>query len=210
MTQLPALLASLPALALQLLLRAVTRQLPTLLTRQRRIRRRRHRTVARGAVHLPLELLDPLLQPRHLLHRPDDLTGHVKQPDHQLARRFPASQRDRFRLRSIHDRNIPSIQKESCSPPRHHLNAYGSLGSTSGEVEIPAAASLGPAAASQAGRRRRSTSICPIELSTVALEPFVLGPPFPRAEPACGFEALGRLQIRSASRRSDRGAHERD
>ena len=130
MTGLPALLARFAPLALQLLLRALPRQLTTLLTRQRRIRRGRHRTVARGAVHLPLELLDPLLQPGHLLHRPSDLIQHVKQPDHQLARRFPASQRDRFRLRSIHDRKIPSTQKESCSPPRHHLNAYAWRAST--------------------------------------------------------------------------------
>jgi hypothetical protein len=37
---------------------------------------------------------------------------------------LPTSRRDRFRLDPIHDRKIPSIQKESCSPPRHHLNAY--------------------------------------------------------------------------------------
>ncbi|MGB0093021.1 MAG: hypothetical protein WBP81_10880, partial [Solirubrobacteraceae bacterium] len=37
--------------------------------------------------------------------------------------RLPTSHRDRFRLDPIHDRRIPSIQKESCSPPRHHLNA---------------------------------------------------------------------------------------
>jgi len=124
MTGLPAPLTRFAPLALQLLLRTLPRQLTTLLTRQRQIRRGRHRTVARGAVHLPLELLDPLLQPGHLLHRPRDPIQHVKQPDHQLARRFPASQRDRFRLRSIHDRKIPSAEKESCSPPRLHLNAY--------------------------------------------------------------------------------------
>jgi hypothetical protein len=134
MTGLPALLARLAPLALQLLLRTLPRQLTTLLTRQRQIRRGRHRTVARGAIHLPLELLDPLLQPGHLLHRPRDLIQHVKQPDHQLARRFPASQRDRFRLRSIHNRKIPSAEKESCLPPRHHLNSY-----KSGSSDIAAA-----------------------------------------------------------------------
>jgi hypothetical protein len=117
MTRLPTLLARFAPLALQLLLRALPRQLTALLSRQRRIRGRRHRTVARGAVHLPLKLLDPLLQPRHLAQR-------IKQPNNQRPCGLPTSHRDRFRLDPIHDRKIPSIQKESCSPPRHHLNAY--------------------------------------------------------------------------------------
>ena len=116
MTRLPALTARFAPLALQLPLRALPRQLTALLSRQRRIRRRRHRTVARGAVHLPLKLLEPLLQPSHLVQR-------IKQPDNQRPCRLPTSHRDRFRLDPIHDRRIPSIQKESCSPPRHHLNA---------------------------------------------------------------------------------------
>ena len=114
MTRLPALTARFAPLALQLLLRALPRQLTALLSRQRRIRRRRHRTVARGAVHLPLKLLEPLLQPSHLVQR-------IKQPDNQRPCRLPTSHRDRFRLDPIHDRRIRSIQKESCSPPRHHL-----------------------------------------------------------------------------------------
>jgi len=117
MTRLSALLAGFAPLALQLLFRALPRQLTALLSRQRQIRRRRHRTVARGAVHLPLKLLDPLLQPRHLAQR-------IKQPDNQRPCGLPTSHRDRFRLDPIHDRKIPSIQKESCSPLRHHLNAY--------------------------------------------------------------------------------------
>jgi hypothetical protein len=117
MTWLRALRARLALLALKLLLRALPRQLPALLARQRRIRRRRHRTVTRVAVHLPLELLDPLLQPGHL-------TQPVKQPQHQLARGLPTRQCDRFRLASLHDRKIPSTKKESCSQSRDHLNAY--------------------------------------------------------------------------------------
>jgi hypothetical protein len=117
MTRLPTLLARIAPLALELLFRALPRQLTALLSRQWRIRGRRHRTVARGAVHLPLKLLDPLLQPRHLAQR-------IKQPNNQRPCGLPTSHRDRFRLDPIHDRKIPSIQKESCSPPRHHLNAY--------------------------------------------------------------------------------------
>ena len=124
MTRLPALLARLAALTLQLLLRTLARELTTLLTRQRQIRGRRHRTVARGPVQLPLELLDPLLQPGHRLQRLGRLVQRIKQPDHQLAGGLPTSQRDRFRLASIHDCKIPSAEKDSCSQPRHHVNAY--------------------------------------------------------------------------------------
>src|SRR5579884_161819 len=60
MTRLPALLARLTPLALQLPLRTLTRQLPTLLARQRRIRRRCHRTIPRSPAHLPREFLDLL------------------------------------------------------------------------------------------------------------------------------------------------------
>jgi hypothetical protein len=124
MTRLPALLARLAALTLQLLLRTLARELTTLLTRQRRIRGRRHRTVARGPAQLPLELLDPLPQPGHRLQRPSRPVQRIKQPQHQLASRLPTSHRDRFRLASIHDSKIPSIQKDSCSPPRPQVNAY--------------------------------------------------------------------------------------
>ncbi|MGH2868591.1 MAG: hypothetical protein ACRDNK_13650, partial [Solirubrobacteraceae bacterium] len=127
MTRLPALLARFTPLALQLFLRALTRELTALLTRQGWIRRRRHRTVQRRLILLALKLQDTLPQPGHLINRPGDLIQHVKQPDHQLARRLPASQRDRFSIRSMHARKIPSNQKESCSPPRHHLNAYPGL-----------------------------------------------------------------------------------
>jgi hypothetical protein len=107
MAGLRALLAPLPALTLQLLLRALTRQRTALLPRQRRIRRRCHRAVARRPVQPPLELLNSL-----------------HQPDQQLTRGLPARQRDRFRLHSIHERKIPPTNKEPCSPPRHHVNTY--------------------------------------------------------------------------------------
>jgi hypothetical protein len=124
MTRLPALLAPLPALALQLLLRALPRQLTALLTRQRRIRGRRHRTVQRRPILLPLKLQHTLPQPGHLINRIGHPIQRVKQPDHELPSGLPAGQRDRFSVRSIHARKIPSIQKDSCSPRRHHLNAY--------------------------------------------------------------------------------------
>ncbi len=69
MTGCAALLAPLPAFALQLLLRALTRDLTALLMRQRRIRGRRHRTVARRPIQLPLKLQDTLSQPDHLVNR---------------------------------------------------------------------------------------------------------------------------------------------
>jgi hypothetical protein len=68
--------------------------------------------------------LDQLPQPGHLLHRAGDLIQHVEQPDQQLACRLPVSYSDRLRLAPIRDRTIPNTQKTSCSPPRHHLNAY--------------------------------------------------------------------------------------
>lgn len=124
MTRLRALLAPLPALALQLLLRALTRELTTLLTRQRWIRGRRHRTVARRPIQLPLKLQHTLPQPGHLVNRRGYPVQRIKQRDHELARGLPASQCDRFSIRSIHERKIPSAEKEPCSRRRHHVNAY--------------------------------------------------------------------------------------
>ena len=48
----------------------------------------------------------------------------VKQPENQLARRLPASQSDRFGIRSIHECKLPFVEKESCSRRRDHVNAY--------------------------------------------------------------------------------------
>lgn len=107
MTRLAALLARLATLTLQPLLRALTFQLAALLARQRRIGGRRDRAVPRVAALPPLKLLDPL-----------------QQLDQQLARRLPARHRDRFCLRSVHDRKIPCTRQETCSRPRRDLNAY--------------------------------------------------------------------------------------
>jgi hypothetical protein len=117
MTGLCALLATLATLTLQLLLRALTRELPTLLTRQRRIRRRRQRTVTRIAAQLPPEFLDLLPQPRHLVER-------VEQHHDQLARGLPSRHRDHLGSRSIHERKIPFAEKEPCRSRRHPVNAY--------------------------------------------------------------------------------------
>ena len=127
MTRLRALIARFAPLALQLLLRALPRELTALLTRQRRIRGRRHRTVQRRPILLPLKLQHTLPQPGHLINRIGHPIQRVKQPDHELPSGLPAGQRDRFSVRSIHARKIPSIQKDSCSPRRHHLNAYQSV-----------------------------------------------------------------------------------
>ena len=124
MTGLRALLARFAPLALQLLLRALPRELTALLTRQRRIRRGRHRTVARRPIQLPLKFLNTLPQPAHLVNRIGSQVQRIKQPDHELARRLPTSQSDRFGIRSIHKRKLPFAEKESCSRRRHHVNAY--------------------------------------------------------------------------------------
>jgi len=89
MTRLRALIARFAPLALQLLLRALPRELTALLTRQRRIRGRRHRAVQRRPVLLTLKLQHALPQPGDLLQRPVHLIQPVEQQNHKLTRRLP-------------------------------------------------------------------------------------------------------------------------
>ncbi len=117
MTRLPASLTLLSALLLQAPLRPLTRQRATLLTSQRRIVRRRQRTIRRIALEQPLVLIHPLAQHRDL----------SQQPKHQLACRLPTSQRNPLRIPNVHERKIPCAAQESSQSPRPHLNAYAAL-----------------------------------------------------------------------------------
>ena len=126
-----ALMPRLPATLLTtLLLRTLTLPRATLLPGQRRIVRRRQRTVRRITLQQPIVLIHPLPQ------RPD----LRQQSKHQLNRGLSTRPRDPFRIRNTHERKIPCDLKESSRSPRPHVNAYvfgsvpGVAGSAFGEV----------------------------------------------------------------------------
>ena len=102
------------ALLTTLLLRSLALPRATLLTRQRRIVRRRQRTVRRITLQKPIVLIHPLPQRGDLR----------QQPEHQLNRRLTTRPSDPFRIRNTHDRKIPCALKESSRSPRPHVNAY--------------------------------------------------------------------------------------
>jgi hypothetical protein len=82
---------------------ALTRERPTLLTRQRRITRRRQRAVRRIALKQPLMLIAALTQPSDLR----------QETEHQLARRpAPANA-----IRSASARRVTNIPRRN--PPAH-------------------------------------------------------------------------------------------
>ena len=110
-----ALMPRLPATLLTtLLLRTLTLPRATLLPGQRRIVRRRQRTVRRITLQQPIVLIHPLPQ------RPD----LRQQSKHQLNRGLSTRPRDPFRIRNTHERKIPCDLKESSRSPRPHVNAY--------------------------------------------------------------------------------------
>jgi hypothetical protein len=117
-----------PLAPVLLALGLLARQLPALLTRQRRIGRRRHRAVTRIATRDTLKLLHALAQTPHL----------GQQRDNQLTRRLPAGYRNRFSLLNQHERKVPCTQKESCSRPRHPVNTYVPLRDRCWEIALAA------------------------------------------------------------------------
>jgi MFS family permease len=117
----------LPALALMprlsttllttLLLRPLTLASATLLPGQRRIVRRRQRTIRRITLQQAIVLINPLPQRGDLR----------QQAEHQLNRRLTTRPRDTLRIRNTHERKIPCALKESSRSPRPHVNAYAGL-----------------------------------------------------------------------------------
>lgn len=106
--------ASLPTGLAQRLLRPPTRLSPPLLTRHRRITRRRQRTVGRVTPQQALVLVHPLTQRSDLR----------QQPKHQLPRRLHTRQRNRLSIRHTHKREN-SVRPEGILPttptPRERL-----------------------------------------------------------------------------------------
>jgi AraC-like DNA-binding protein len=97
-----------------LLLRPLTLAGATLLPGQRRIVRRRQRTVPRITLQQTIVLINPLPQRGDLR----------QQAEHQLNRRLTTRPRDTLRIRNTHERKIPCALKESSRSPRPHVNAY--------------------------------------------------------------------------------------
>ena len=131
-------LSLMPRLPTPLLASLLLRPLPlpgtTLLPGQRRIVRRRQRTVRRITLQQPLVLIDPLAQRRDLR----------QQPERQLNRRLAARPSDPLRIRNPHTRKIPCVLKESSRSPRPHVNAYASHAlaqRVDGSVEVERASS---------------------------------------------------------------------
>jgi hypothetical protein len=98
-----AAMTALPARLTQHLLGLHPRLRTALLTRRRRIRRRRLRTIARALTSLLLQLAHPLLKPRV---RNAQLVKRPRQLENELHAALPARVVDRLRLAALHTPKI--------------------------------------------------------------------------------------------------------